>query len=156
MRAAQFLPVRTAPSKTDIVAFAGEAVKVADRLVLLKLGQVQNADVIQAGTGFDLTGFERVIDNYGIRHTMKQHGSPTIEAARGQIAVTLDDFALILDITAAPDAVVHDGKNKIGREVLVFTKVIDGIGYRHVEEIRANRRLVATDSLRKKKGPWGP
>lgn len=144
------------PTPRDIASFAADAVKAADRLVTLPLGRVTNAAAIKAATGFDLAGFERILDNYGIRHTMKQHGTPAAEAARGQIAVSLDDFGLIPLITSAPDTVSHDGKNKIGRDVLVFTKLIDGIGYRHVEEIRGKKKLVATDSMRKKKGPWGP
>lgn len=66
----------------------------------------------------------------------------------------LNDFGLIPLITALPDNVFADGKNKIGRDVIVFVKVIDGIGYRHVEEIRGKHKLVATDSLRKKIGAW--
>jgi hypothetical protein len=132
-------------------------VKIADRLVVLPLGQVTNAPAIKAATGFELGGFERILDNYGVRQTMKQHGSLGVESARGQIPVSLEDFGLIPLITAEPDTVSHDGKNKIGRDVLVFTKLIDGIGYRHVEEIRGKKKkLVATDSMRKKKGPWGP
>ena len=104
--------------------------------------------------GFDLEGFERVLDNYGVRHTIKKHGNAKAEASRGQIAVTVDDFSLIPEITASPDRVFPDGKNKIGRDVLVFCKVIAGAGYRHVEEIRPNGKLVVTDSLRKKKGAW--
>ena len=144
------------PTSSEIASFAAEAAKIADRLVTLPLGPVTNAAAIKEATGFDLTGFERIRDNYGIRHTMKQHGTPAAEAARGQIAVSLDDFGMIPLITSAPDTVSHDGKNKIGRDVLVFTKLIDGIGYRHVEEIRGKKKLVATDSMRKKKGPWGP
>ncbi|MBB1161473.1 PBECR3 domain-containing polyvalent protein [Aquariibacter albus] len=142
-------------SLKDIRAFAVEAMKVADRRTEIKLGKVINAELIQRKTGFDLSGFERMLDNYGVRHTMKQHGSPSKEATRGQIAVTLEDFGLIPLITAEPDDVFADGKNKIGRDVIVFTKVIDGIGYRHVEEIRGKNKLVATDSMRKKKGAWG-
>lgn len=141
--------------RSDIVAFAEAAAAVADRLVTLRIGPVNNAQRIMESTGLDLTGFDRMLDNYGIRHTLKQHGSSTREAARGQIAVALIDFGLIDLITSEPDAVFHGGRNKIGREVLVFTKLIDGIGYRHVEEVRSRRKLVATDSLRKKKGAWG-
>lgn len=141
--------------RSDIVAFAEAAAAVADRLVTLRIGPVNNAQRIMESTGLDLTGFDRMLDNYGIRHTLKQHGSSTREAARGQIAVALIDFGLIDLITSEPDAVFHGGRNKIGREVLVFTKLIDGIGYRHVEEVRSHRKLVATDSLRKKKGAWG-
>jgi hypothetical protein len=141
--------------RADLVAFAAEAQKVADRVMVMKVGPVRNAAHIKTATGFDLDGYERIIDNYGIRHTLKQHGSDAIEATRGQIAVTTHDFGLIDLITSWPDSVAHGGKNKIGRDVLIFTKLIDGIGYRHVEELRSSRRLVATDSLRKKKGAWG-
>jgi len=65
--------------------------------------------------------------SYGIRHTIKQHGDAATEAKRGQIAVTLSDVAKISLITSKPDDIFADGKNKIG----------------------------LTDSLRKKKGPWG-
>ena len=101
-----------------------------------------------------MTGFTRVLDNYGVRHTIKQHGNARQESKRGQIAVTLEDFEKIFAITSQPDDVFADGKNKIGRDVIVYVKVIDGVGYRHVEEVRGKRRLVATDSLRKKKGAW--
>lgn len=128
--------------------------QIADRRMLLSLGQVENAPLILQKTRLDVTGFTRVLDNYGVRHTIKQHGNARQESQRGQIAVTLEDFEKILAITSEPDNIFANGKNKIGRDVIVFVKVIDGIGYRHVEEIRGKHRLVATDSLRKKKGAW--
>lgn len=138
-----------------ITKFAAEAMQIADRRTQETIGRVENAALILAKTGLDVHGYTRVIDNYGVRHTMKQHGDAAKEAKRGQIAVTLDDFSKVALITSEPDDVFGDGKNKIGRDVLVFIKVIEGIGYRHVEEIRGKNRLVAMDSLRKKKGAWG-
>lgn len=138
----------------NIGEFAGQAMRVSDRKVGISLGMVENADRIKHDTGFDLSGYERILDNYGVRHTIKQHGNAKAEESRGQIAVTLDDFVLIPLIVSDPDNVFADGKNKIGRDVIVFTKIIDGIGYRHVEEIRPKGKLVATDSLRKKMGAW--
>ena len=111
--------------------------------------------LILAQTKFNLAGYTRVLDNYGVRHTMKQHSDTARELKRGQLAVTLEDFGLIPLITGEPDNVYTDGKNRIGREVIVFVKLIDGIGYRHVEEIRGKHKLVATDSIRKKRGAWG-
>lgn len=137
-----------------IYHFAQSAMKVADRLIYLRLGVVNNAEHILEKTGFDLTGFERILDNYGVRHTIKQHGNPIREAKRGQIAVELHDFERIEAITSNPDKVFHDGKNKVGRDVLVYTKLIDGIGYWYAEEIRSSKQLVATDSIRKKQGEW--
>ena len=148
------LPATDIPSKKTIVEFAAEAMYIADRQTILALGEVVNASLIQEKTGLNVAGFIRVLDNYGVRHTMKQHGNVRQESQRGQIAVTLEDFEKILVITSEPDNVFADGKYKIGRDVIVFVKVIDGIGYRHVEEIRGKHRLVATDSLRKKKGAW--
>lgn len=89
-----------------------------------------------------------------MRHTIKEHGDAKVEAARGQIAVAPNDFGLLTTIMDFFDDVKHDGKNKIGRNVLVFTKLIDGVGYWHAAEIREGRHLVVTDSLRKKKGAW--
>ncbi len=140
---------------TRITQFAMEAMTVADRRIIEVIGKVENAALIFEKTGHDVSGFTRVLDNYGVRHTIKQHGDPVKEIRRGQIAVTLDDFSKIALITSAPDDIFSDGKNKIGRDVLVFVKVIAGIGYRHVEEIRGKNKLVATDSLRKKIGAWG-
>lgn len=127
---------------------------IADRRIQVTIGKVENAALILEKTGLDVRGYTRVIDNYGIRHTMKQHGNVAKEVKRGQIAVTLDDFSRIGLITSQPDDIFADGKNKIGRDVIVFVKVIDGVGYRHVEEVRGKHKLVATDSLRKKKGAW--
>jgi phage-Barnase-EndoU-ColicinE5/D-RelE like nuclease3 len=142
------------PVAQTIVDFAQEAMRIADRRTILALGKVTNASLILEKTGLNVAGFTRVLDNYGVRHTLKQHGNQTHEAKRGQIAVTLEDFKKIVLITSRPDNIFADGKNRIGREVLVFVKVIDGIGYRHVEEIRGKHKLVATDSMRKKKGAW--
>ena len=40
----------------------------------------------------DMSGFTRVIDIYGIKHTFKKHGNVITEAKRGQIAITKEDF----------------------------------------------------------------
>lgn len=153
-RGAKILSMAVHLKEKALVDFAHRAAAVADKVMTETIGLIDNAAFIFQKTGLDLTGFTRLIDNYGIRHTLKQHGNPAKEAGRGQLAVTLDDFGLIPLITSQPDHVFLDGKNKIGREVIVFVKLIDGIGYWHAEEIRAGRKLVATDSMRKKKGAW--
>ena len=140
--------------KRRITNFAAEAMQIADRQTTVVLGHVENAAMIFEKTGFDVTGFTRILDNYGVRHTVKHHGDAAKEIKRGQIAVTLEDFGLIPLIAAQPDDVFAGGKNRIGRVVIVFVKLIDGVGYRHVEEIRGKHKLVATDSMRKKKGAW--
>ena len=138
----------------EIMGFVSQAMAVSDRRTVLALGVVTNAELIQQKTGFDVTGYSRLLDNYGVRHTLNNHGNVGREQRRGQIAVEVTDFALIPLITSEPDDIFAGGKNRVGRDVLVFAKVIGGVGYRHVEEIRGKHKLVATDSMRKKKGAW--
>jgi hypothetical protein len=142
-------------SRMDLESFSHAAVAVADRKIEAIIGEVVNVGRILEETGFDLSGYSHVLDNYGVRHTLKKHGNETVEEKRGQIAVKLADFSLIPRITDDPDKVFADGKNKVGRDVIVFTKVINDVGYRYVAEIRPKGKLVATDSLRKKIGAWG-
>ena len=144
----------SSPAAAEVERFARESIDIADRRTLLSFGRVQNAALILEKTGLNVVGFTRILDNYGVRHTLKQHGDPVKEAKRGQIAVTLEDFGKIGLVTTEPDDIFSDGTNKIGRQVIVFVKLIDGIGYRHVEELRGKHKLVATDSMRKKNGAW--
>ncbi len=138
----------------EIIEFVRQAMAISDRRTVLALGAVENAGLIQQKTGFNVAGYSRLLDNYGVRHTLSSHGNAKRELLRGQIAVAVEDFALIPLITAQPDDIFYGGKNRVGRDVLVFAKVIGGNGYRHVEEIRGKHKLVATDSMRKKKGAW--
>lgn len=138
----------------SVKELARQAMQVADKKMVALVGPV-DAAAIHDKTGFRLDGYAHAVDNYAIRHTIRKHGNPDTEAKRGQIAVTLKDFALIGKITSAPDHVFADGKSGTGRDVIVFTKVINGIGYRYVGEIRPGRKQVAMDSMRKKKGAWG-
>ena len=115
----------TIPKDDDILRFVENALRVADRQTILTLGKVSNAQLILEKTGLNVTGFTRVLDNYGVRHTLKQHGNSVKEDRRGQIAVTAEDFAKISSITSTPDNIFADGKNKIGRDVIVFVKLID-------------------------------
>lgn len=147
-------PAESSPSAAEVASFAQQSIDTADRRILLSLGPVQNAALILEKTGLNVTGFTRILDNYGVRHTLKQHGDPIKEARRGQIAVTLEDFGKIGLITTEPDDIFSDGTNKIGRQIIVFVKLMDGIGYWHVEELRGKHKLVATDSMRKKNGAW--
>lgn len=144
---------KTGSAKMSVHTLAQQSMQVADRKIEAVIGTV-DAATMRNKTGFDLAGHVHVVDNYAVRHTMRKHGNPDREAMRGQIAVTLKDFNQVGKITSAPDHVFRDGKNGTGRDVIVFAKVINGIGYRYVGEIRPGRKQVAMDSMRKKKGAW--
>src|SRR3546814_3978667 len=66
----------------------------------MDLGQVSqaNADRVLRDTGIDISGARREIDNSAINHALKQHGSDTTEAKRGQAAITPEDFGKIPEI----------------------------------------------------------
>ena len=87
----------------------------------------------------DVSGFNRVIDIYGIKHTFKKHGNSITEEKRGQIAITKEDFLLIPQIVLTEN-VQYSGKNKIGKDCLTYEKEIDETIYYYVEEIRKGRK----------------
>ena len=75
------------------------------------LGEVseEHAKVITKETGVNVTGFRRIIENFGLFHAIKKHGSKN-EYKRGQIPITLKDFEKIPDITNHPDTIEAKGK----------------------------------------------
>ncbi len=152
---AKMLDMLTQPQSALIVEFSKSAVKVADKQVIHHIGAIENQAEILIETGINVAGFDRILDNYAVRHVMKKHGDASKEAARGQIAVTLDDFGLIALIVGSPDKIYSGGLNRVGRETIIYTKLIDGVGYLYVEELRTGRLTAAADSMRKKKGAWG-
>src|SRR3546814_7573828 len=88
----------------------------------MDLGQVSqaNADRVLRDTGIDISGARREIDNSAINHALKQHGSDTTEAKRGQAAITPEDFGKIPEIVERPDNVERIGQNRIGRELIRY------------------------------------
>ncbi len=90
----------------------------------LSLGKLSTEEVeqIKEQTGFDLTDYEHFLENFGIKHTINQHGNAKKEALRGQIGITIDDFEKIKDILENPDAISHVGKNKAGRDLILYHK----------------------------------
>ena len=121
-------------------------------LVKLELGEIKDviASTIEESTGFKLENYVHVVDNYAIRHTIAEHGSPQKEAKRGQIAIEVNDFKLISEIITSPDAVYYEKKNNLGLPVLIYEKTIcDKIFY--LEEIRTGRKELAMQTMYKRK-----
>lgn len=63
-------------------------------------------------TGLDITGHMISLDNYGIVHTLEQHGNPISEARRGQIAIVKDDFFQLIEVLLDPDLILSVGQTK--------------------------------------------
>lgn len=77
-------------------------------------------------TGIDVFKHWVCIDNYGIIHTLEQHGNPLSESRRGQVAVVKEDFVKFLDVFLEPDEISLSGKTKrTNLPLLQFMKVLD-------------------------------
>jgi hypothetical protein len=102
-------------------------------------------------TGFDLTDFERTIDNYSIKHTLKKHGNAKTESNRGQIAVEEQDFEHIPEIVANADIILSNEKNDLGNTLIKYVKDLFSTNYFYVEEIRTGKKQVNLQTLYKRK-----
>ncbi len=84
------------------------------------------AQRVLENTGVNVLGHWVCIDNFGIFHTLEQHGNPLSEARRGQIAVEKEDFVKYLDVFLHPDEIQLSGKTKrTNLPLLQFMKVMD-------------------------------
>jgi leucyl-tRNA synthetase len=113
-------------------------------------GQVtpELARQISAATGLDLDGYIHVLDNYGVRHSRKEHSDPGAERRRGQEAVDDATFLLIPLVVLAPDSIEHGGKSSTGLDVVRFKKRVNG-NLVVVEEVRASKNLLAVVTVYK-------
>ena len=116
------------------------------------LGKLTDEQVkqIKEKTGLDLNGYERIVDNFGLQHIIKQHGIPKEEANRGQIHVTPKDLEKIKEITSDPDEIQLLTKSKRGGVVIQFIKRIGNLFFYH-EEIRTGKKELAAKTLFKRK-----
>ena len=97
------------------------------------------AETVKEITGLDVVGYECIIDNFAIKHTILQHGNAAKEEKRGQVAVTLDCFEKIPLVINNPDKISDGGTTKIGRRVIRYEKQINGV-IMYVEEIRTKKK----------------
>jgi len=110
----------------------------------------EQAEQIQKATGLHVKGYERIIDNFGVLHTLNWHGNEKTEAKRGQIHVTEYDFEKISEITAAPDHIRNMGKSQRGGIVIQYEKR-SGELYFYNEEVRKKRKQLALKTIYKRK-----
>lgn len=83
------------------------------------------AQMVFEATNIDITNHLITIDNYGITHTLLQHGNPISEAKRGQIAIEKEDFITFIDVVLQPDKIVLlENTKRSNLPQLQFEKVI--------------------------------
>lgn len=108
------------------------------------------AETVREITGLDIDGYDCIIDNFAIKHTLLQHGNAVKEEKRGQVAVTLDYFEKIPMVIKNPDKISDGGTTKIGRRVIVYEKRVNGV-IMYVEEIRTKKKELAMLTMYMKK-----
>ena len=119
------------------------------KIVLHVLGPDEAERLIKL-SGLDLIDFQRVIDNFGVRHAIKKHGNEYQESLRGQIAVEPSDFLLIFTIIVEYDEISME-LNRIGNIIFRYKKEFDAFRLVFAEEVRLGRREIAFQTLYKQK-----
>lgn len=121
------------------------------KLSLWTVGE-EEARRLQEQTGLNLYGFKHVLENYAIRHIIKEHGDPLSEASRGQQAVTVADLALIPEILRSPDVVTYSSDpTKRGLPAIIYQKNIAGLVV-YVEEVRTGKKELVPKTMYKRGG----
>lgn len=132
-----------------LVKAAIENKKINNKAVSLGVIKETQASLIKAKAEIDVKGYKRIIDISAIKHTLKKHGNPKTELHRGQIAVTEKDFEKIPLIVKSKN-IIYSGKNKIGRDCLLYEAKIGNIFF-YIEEIRTGKKQLALNTLFKRK-----
>ena len=80
---------------------------------------------IKQSTNIDVSEHWVCIDNFGILHTLEEHGNPISEAKRGQIAIEKQDFIKMLEVFLCPDEIKMIGEaSHTKKPLLQFVKQI--------------------------------
>lgn len=101
--------------------------------------------------GIDLSEYIHELDVSGTRHAFKNHGDNKSEAARGQIAISDEDFENIPNIVNDYDSVEFGEADKKSTPLIKYRKNFnDGTTY-YVEEIRTKHNKLTIKTMYKTK-----
>ena len=115
------------------------------------LGDVSEkvANKIKQLLGFEISDRRHVLADNDIRHMIKQHGNPTLEKQKGQIAITTKDIEKIPDIINNYDRLVQGNNNTEGKTIRYIKKYSDNISY-VVEVVPAKGNVLKIKTMWKK------
>lgn len=119
------------------------------RGVVYRIVGPEEAAAFKAKTGMDVAGYQHVVDSYGIRHSVRKHGTPESEEPRGQVPITVDDFRRIDEITR-PENIVRVSQKR-GMPPMVEYELDTGDYVIVGEEVRSKRRHLALQTVYKRK-----
>ncbi|MBA4139047.1 MAG: hypothetical protein H0X70_00830 [Segetibacter sp.] len=118
--------------------------------VIINTITVEEAALLKDRFGIQIEGYVRKIDNFSIIHTYKNHGNAAKEEKRGQVAITVADFALIIEIAKVENS-VYIGKNKLGRDCILYRYKKENV-YCYIE-IRTGKKEIVMNTMYKIKPP---
>ncbi|MDR2153105.1 MAG: hypothetical protein LBO72_09810, partial [Helicobacteraceae bacterium] len=128
-----------------------------DKIYISELNADETKEIVEAfkrqygeDVAFKVPQITRTINGDQIRHTLKNHGDPKTEAARGNIAVTLEDIAKYPEIVKDHTRKIYS-HTKGGKPAIVYGKQEKGYTI-IVEEIRTGRGDIAFFDMYKHKG----
>jgi len=102
-----------------------------------------DADRVANLTGQNVQGYDFTLDASAIQHINRQHGNVGSEAARGQRAVTGEDYAKLPVVLNDPDMIQDAGTARASQRRLVrWIKDMDGERWIVTQEIRTGRRSI--------------
>ncbi|HNC63581.1 MAG TPA: hypothetical protein PK075_02930, partial [Chitinophagales bacterium] len=110
----------------------------------------EQAEVLENDLGINPNGYTHTIEKSMINHTINNHGNERIEAQRGQLAVTEEDFTKIPEVLNNPDKIEYSGKNDKGLDTIKYTKAFNGTTI-IVEEVRTGKKELAFNTMYKHK-----
>ncbi len=91
--------------------------------------------------GVSVSGFKHAASDQAMRHALKQHGNPATEKARGQKAITPDDFARLPEIIRR--GVYHEAdQRKFGPKRIEIRATLGADRYVYVGEVRTGARRI--------------
>ncbi|TAF74461.1 MAG: hypothetical protein EAZ53_08735 [Bacteroidetes bacterium] len=132
-----------------LVEFAKNSKNAINSKLQISIIEQKEAEFLELKTGIKLLGYKRVIDKFGINHTLKNHGNAKTEALRGQIAITDIDFELIPLIVLSKN-VIHTSKNNMGNDLILYEAIIENTFY-YVEEVRKGKKELCMTTMYKRK-----
>ncbi len=138
----------------DLYQYSVDQPGAPRRGIVYRIVNDVEARAFKEKTGIDVAGYQHVIDSYGIRHSMRNHGTPETEEPRGQVPITVDDFRHIGEVTR-PENIVRVSQKR-GMPPMVEYEMDAGDYVIVGEEVRSKRRHLALQTIyKRKKGEGG-
>ncbi|MDI5994417.1 phage minor head protein [Pseudomonas sp. MDMC216] len=114
------------------------------------LGLLPAADVAQVRQVKDLAvdGYDYALDVSAVRHVEKNHGNAKSERARGQRAVSAEDYAMLPRLLNEGGPLIDAGLSRTTSSPLVRRELtVDGVTYVGVFEVRKGRRMLVLQTF---------